>query len=74
MVVSILESFPSTAAHNVHSGETAFLCAEIKPQDLVFILKGHSRDLLLDSIKLGICERQILKRKVKSDAAEAEIF
>lgn len=74
VVVSILESFSSTAVHNVHSGETAFLCAEIKPQDLFFMLKGHSRDLLLDSIKLGTSKRQILKRKVKSEAAESKIF
>lgn len=48
VIVSILQSFSSTAVHSVHSGETAFLCA---PQDLFFILKGHSRDVLLDAHK-----------------------
>lgn len=62
--------------HNVHSGETAFLCAEIKPQDLFFILKGHSRDLILDThkvggpVRVGFKKKKKKKRMVKSDAAE----
>lgn len=63
VVVSILESFSSTAVHKVYSGETAFLCAEIKPQDLFFILKGNSRDLLLDLYRVGGPARDGFKKE-----------